>query len=478
MTSRTSLSLLALTALASPSLAQNDECTGAFPIGLTPTVYDTTMATLSPELWPCATGGGPDLWFAFTAPNDAAYTFDTCGSSYDSAIELFTGTCGALTSVACNDDYCGVQSSVTWSLTAGSVAYLRVGGYAGTTGVGTINVTETVIPGPSGSVTSWLSAVGSGTPAIYTNSLLPGPIIDDIGTPTGATSVSYEFVVYGDNGGTSSGLLGNIGSGVGSSASLKFEQWSNTFMYGVTQYGVADHIFPGGVNTELQDIHLVYVADIVNNTTELFVNGVSFGTTPFAPLLQGLQGIGQVYRANGNHIDRMWLGRVRGVAVYDAALSLAEIVAHHDAYFSGTLGTLYCSPAVANSTGAPGAMSASGTVVAAANNLTIACEDLPNNSFGFFLTSRTQGAVGQPGGSQGVLCLSGSIGRYVGPGQIKNTGTTGAFDLALNLTQTPTPTGLVSVLAGDTWNFQAWYRDSVGGVATSNFTNGLSVLFQ
>jgi hypothetical protein len=50
--------------------------------------------------------------------------------------------------------------------------------------------------------------------------------------------------------------------------------------------------------------------------------------------------------------------------------------------------------------------------------------------------------------------------------------------LALDLTQIPQPTGFVSVAAGDTWNFQCWYRDAVGGVATSNFTDGLSVDFQ
>ena len=112
-----------------------------------------------------------------------------------------------------------------------------------------------------------------------------------------------------------------------------------------------------------------------------------------------------------------------------------------------------------------------------ANNLTLTSVQMPNNSFGFFLTSRTQGFVQNPGGSQGNLCLGGGIGRYVGPGQIKNSGAVGRFTLTLNLTQTPTPTGLVSIAAGETWNFQTWYRDSVGGVATSNFTNGRSVPF-
>jgi hypothetical protein len=145
---------------------------------------------------------------------------------------------------------------------------------------------------------------------------------------------------------------------------------------------------------------------------------------------------------------------------------------------SGGVGTAYCGPAVANSTGAPGTTRGTGSSVVATNNLTLTADSLPNNAFGFFLTSMTQGNVPQPGGSLGVLCLGGSIGRYVGPGQIQNTGGTGAFSLLLDLTQTPTPTGLVAVAAGETWNFQAWHRDSVGGAAVSNFTDGLSVGFQ
>ena len=56
-------------------------------------------------------------------------------------------------------------------------------------------------------------------------------------------------------------------------------------------------------------------------------------------------------------------------------------------------------------------MVASGSTSAAANSLTIGAQDLPNNSFGFFLASRTQGLVAGPGGSQGTLCLGGAIGR-------------------------------------------------------------------
>ncbi len=147
--------------------------------------------------------------------------------------------------------------------------------------------------------------------------------------------------------------------------------------------------------------------------------------------------------------------------------------------FAGTasLGTNYCSPAVANSTGASGAMSAIGSTAVASNDLTLVASDIPANSFGFFVTSQMQGFVMNAGGSQGNLCLGGAIGRYVGPGQIQNSGPGGEIELLINLSMHPTPTGLVQVQPGETWNFQAWFRDSVGGTATSNFTDGLEVLF-
>jgi hypothetical protein len=141
------------------------------------------------------------------------------------------------------------------------------------------------------------------------------------------------------------------------------------------------------------------------------------------------------------------------------------------------IGTNYCAP-VANSTGSEGGIAALGSDVVADDLLTLVAHDLPDNAFGFFLASRMQGLANQPGGSQGVLCLGGAIGRYVGPGQIQNTGVEGFFSLELDLAQTPTPTGLVPVAPGETWHFQTWHRDSVSGQATSNFTDATTVVFQ
>ena len=143
---------------------------------------------------------------------------------------------------------------------------------------------------------------------------------------------------------------------------------------------------------------------------------------------------------------------------------------------SVSVGTAYCQANV-NSTGVTGVLSASGSAVVSANDLTLEASSLPNNSFGFFLVGRDGGFIANPGGSAGNLCLGGSIGRYVGPGQIKNAGASGTFSLLIDLTQVPQPTGFAAIAGGQTWRFQTWHRDAVGGTVTSNFTHGLEVSF-
>ncbi len=142
-----------------------------------------------------------------------------------------------------------------------------------------------------------------------------------------------------------------------------------------------------------------------------------------------------------------------------------------------SVGTNYCTAAL-NSTGVSAGMSASGSNLVASNDLVIEANDLPLNSFGFFLTSMTSGFVANPGGSEGNLCLGGSIGRYVGPGQIQSSGATGSIALAIDNTMVPQPMGAVALAAGETWFFQLWNRDAVNGVATSNFTDGYEITFQ
>ena len=331
-------------------------------------------------------------------------------------------------------------------------------------------------------VNAWAAEVALGTASRYVDA---APITNsdvDIGIYTGTTGATYEILFNAENhnGGTgpaiggSTALIGVRNSGVGDQSGAKFEQWFSSGQYGVTQFGVAD--FFGSANQPGVDLHLTFVCDTVASTTEIYENGVLVSTIPHAFVLEGMVGIGQVHDPAGGAGDIL-SGTVYGVAVYDEILPAAEILVHSDAFFApGNIGTNYCM-AVPNSTGVEGTIIATGSTTVASQNFTLSVADLPQSAFGFFLASLTSGFVQQPGGSQGNLCLGGAIGRFVGAGQILNTGGSGGFSLAIDLTQIPTPTGFVTVLPGETWYFQAWHRDAVGGSAVSNFTDGLEVSF-
>jgi beta-glucanase (GH16 family) len=140
------------------------------------------------------------------------------------------------------------------------------------------------------------------------------------------------------------------------------------------------------------------------------------------------------------------------------------------------LGERICSPAVNNSTGEYGRMTAGGTAVVGSNDLSLTASRLPVGSLGYFLVSPGSGFIPNPGGSFGNLCLAPPFGRYVqfaGP-----VGPDGTISIDVDVTQLPQPNGAVAAQPGETWYFQMWHRDSVIGLVTSNFSEGLGITFE
>ncbi|MCP3918738.1 MAG: M23 family metallopeptidase [bacterium] len=137
----------------------------------------------------------------------------------------------------------------------------------------------------------------------------------------------------------------------------------------------------------------------------------------------------------------------------------------------GVNGTAYCSPATPNSTSMAGTILASGCQVVSHNDFTLTADQLPPSEFGHFLAGQTQG-FNNPPGSQGIICLSGNIGRFNSPSQIIQ-GPTGSIQVDLTSIPVNPP---IAVLPGDTWHFQCWFRDNNPG-QTSNFTDAVSVTF-
>jgi len=137
------------------------------------------------------------------------------------------------------------------------------------------------------------------------------------------------------------------------------------------------------------------------------------------------------------------------------------------------IGTNYCvtNP---NSTGSAAAMSAVGSATVADNDVTLIASNMPPMQFGIFVTSLTQAQVPL---ADGNLCVGGTIGRYQGPGLIQQVDMNGEFSLTIDVTAIPQGAVAVGAQPGDSWNFQAWFRDVTMTGPTSNLTDGLEITF-
>ncbi|MEM1449466.1 MAG: hypothetical protein AAGI22_10140 [Planctomycetota bacterium] len=129
-----------------------------------------------------------------------------------------------------------------------------------------------------------------------------------------------------------------------------------------------------------------------------------------------------------------------------------------------------------NSSGFFSRMRQFGSLSVAANDLVLRTNGLPVGSFGYYLCSESWSTPQPIVGSQGALCLTGSIGRLNRPGEILVADAAGQVELAVDLTRLPQPNGPVAVMPGDTWHFQLWHRDANPQV-TSNTSSALQLSF-
>lgn len=418
--------LLALAPLAS---SQNDECAQAIDVTVGTYAFDTALATPSAPSWTCAAGGGPDLWYRFTARSTGIVSVTTCvGAGYDSALQVFRGTCAALVPLGCNDDWCGLQSRVQFAATAGQAYYIRVAG--------------------------WNNLTGSGTFSVY-----DGTPILDVTTGSYYATVSAPGITWTQA--RSDAALAMHNGRRGRLVTLNDQQESDLVFQ---RLGGADECWAGG----FQDLASPTFSEPGGGWT--WITSEPLGFTQWLP--------GEPNNAGALGGQDFLMLRQSGPfgAYWQDAADLDQAAGYVIEFEYTGVGTTYCAANI-NSTGVPAAMSATGNTSVALNDLTLRCSAMPSNVLAYFLTSVTAGFIPNPGGSEGNLCLGGTIGRYVGPGQVLNSGAAGEVALVLDLTAHPTSTGLVAVQIGETWRFTCWFRDGAGGVTASNFADGLAVTF-
>ena len=431
--------MLLAPALSGPLLAQGaDSCAAATPIAGTGTfAFDNTSATTDGVLDAlCAFAGSSqiehDVWFRWTATIGTRATFSTCGGTgVDTRLAVYEGgSCGG-TMLACNDDTCGLQSTVQIPLVAGQEYLVRVGTYPGATpGTGTLSIEElTPVVNP---------ANGHG----YL--LVPADLTWDEARAA-AEGMSW------------SGFGGHLAT---------LTDWNEvSWVIGtlpISRPWIGLY----------QDLASPAYAEPDGGWS--WVTGEPYAFTSWYPAepndYAGQEHVAEMYSTGE------WNDNAATATAADSFLVEFD-----------TLGgpITFCTPASPNSSGSSVTLASSTPTGPGVYHFE--AEGGPLDQFAILLIA----AGIQPQGtviSQGRLCLSAPIGRYgstAGPGlnsigrfdaagilqNLAGTSATGTgFDMPAVL---PTPPGGV-VVPGATWHFQLWYRD-LGGA--SNFSDGVSVVF-
>ncbi|MHC4571429.1 MAG: dockerin type I domain-containing protein [Planctomycetota bacterium] len=138
--------IVALIVLASPTLASAKmffiyESIDATAVNVDEMYLGSTGGAIGTNESSCGYNDTIDVWHSFTATSTEPYKISLCGSTFDTTLSVFdpNGTID----LACNDDYCDLQSELTIGLTAGENYLIRVAGYDGETGDYTLTIETT-----------------------------------------------------------------------------------------------------------------------------------------------------------------------------------------------------------------------------------------------------------------------------------------------------------------------------------------------
>jgi hypothetical protein len=160
----------------------NDNCAGSIAFSSLP--YSTSGTTCGGDhsFTGCGSNLAPDVFYNMTLASCQTVTISLCGSDYDTHIEARRGaTCPGDVLVACNDDYCGLQSTVSFVAEAGVNYTIIVSGFSSRSGSYVMNVT--------------------GVPFVSSNDLCPGTTIASLPYIDNGSTIcannNYPHQIYG-----------------------------------------------------------------------------------------------------------------------------------------------------------------------------------------------------------------------------------------------------------------------------------------
>ena len=143
------------------AVPSNDLCANSLPLFEGDTSFCTVGADTDGPVY--SSGSGcieygydsmtSDIWYVYTAPEHGAVTISTCGVDWDTRLAAYANVLSQVVGcpgeglnfnalVACNDDApaCGTGSSISFGVLPGKEYMIRVGGYLGWSGEGSLHV--------------------------------------------------------------------------------------------------------------------------------------------------------------------------------------------------------------------------------------------------------------------------------------------------------------------------------------------------
>ena len=151
----------------------NDDCMSAMVVGeIQRLPWSTSSATFDGQGF-CMTS--PNIWFSYTASASVPVTVSLCGSDFDTKLAVYDGDFCApfpMMMIDCNDDFCELQSKITFDAIEGNPYKIEVGGYGSQNGDGVLTIS---VPAPHDVAT------------VRIDSPRPGALLD--GTPVDVIAV-------------------------------------------------------------------------------------------------------------------------------------------------------------------------------------------------------------------------------------------------------------------------------------------------
>jgi hypothetical protein len=412
-------------------------------------------------------GGGPcspviqsDLFYLFTAPVDANYVIETCGSSIDTVLSVHEGSDCSATCLDGNNDACGSGSRVILPNLVGGTDYLvQVGG---------------------------LDPSDEGLVEIRIGIADPPPVNNTCATPTLLDAAGvYPFSTLAATGSGFEGLVPDGECGAVPDFRYRDVFWAFTVPSCGSWEFTSQGSPPGWQGTPVSWSYLTLFDGSDCNATCIDSAPHSSCDLPCRRLVVDDLEMGDQI------LIRVSSRNFLGEAPHTGYLVIEPLAGPCP---PGAIEVL-CDPAQEHYAGGPVRLNTSTQGHAFGAGVHLEAVDGPPGEFGFFLIGAS--ATGSTNVFNGTLCLDAPLGRYganvamnqgvpeldsVGQfdanGVLQNLVGTSAvgsgFDMPLQLPYSPAGQ---FVMPGDQWAIQLWYRDQLAPLpnpgSTSNFSNAL-----